>query len=106
MFKRTVLLAMLLGLFVTAMGCAVAPNSAILAPVCQTKSPVAVGDTSVSPDKVGTSRAEGILILGFGDATISAAMEEGNITRIHHVDSEELNVLGIYARKTVKVYGE
>ena len=106
MSKRMVLLAMLMGLFVVSVGCAVAPNSAILAPVCQTKSPVAVGDTSVSADKVGTAKAEGILILGFGDASISAAMQEGNIKRIHHVDSEEINVLGIYARKVIKVYGE
>ena len=26
--------------------------------------------------------------------------------KIHHVDPEELNLLGIYSRKVTKVYGE
>ncbi len=105
MSKRSILLAMLMALFVTTVGC-VMPNGPVLAPVAQTKSTVAVGDTSVSQEKVGKAKVEGILFMASGDATIKAAMDEGNITRIHHVDAEEMNVLGIYARKTIKVYGE
>ncbi|MCD6416581.1 MAG: hypothetical protein J7M08_07790 [Planctomycetes bacterium] len=71
-----------------------------------TKSAVAVGDTSVGMSKVGEATCEGILFLSKGDASIKAAMEEAGITRIHHVDSEEQNILGIYSTKTIRVYGE
>ena len=33
-----------------------------------------------------------------GDASISAAMKNGGITRVHHVDNETTNLLGIYAK--------
>ncbi|MHC5035630.1 MAG: TRL domain-containing protein, partial [Planctomycetota bacterium] len=56
--------------------------------------------------KVGESMAEGIILLGRGDASISKAMKDGGITRIHHVDSEELNILGIYCKQIIRVYGE
>ena len=46
--------------------------------------------------KTGRSQAEGIIIVGFGDASISAAAKEGQITKVHHVDSNSLNVLGFF----------
>lgn len=105
MLKRLAAVAVVMGLFVVAAGC-VAPQGAIFAPVCNTKSAVAVGDPSAGTGKVGEAKAEGIIFMGTGDASIKAAMEDGNITRIHHVDSEEMNVLWVYARKVIKVYGE
>jgi len=104
--RKALLLVMLVALVGVFAGCAVMPNSAVLAPVCVTKSPVAVGDASVRPVKTGTAQAEGILFVSFGDASISAAMRNGGITRIHHVDSEDFNILGIYARQIITVYGE
>ena len=86
-------------------GC-VMPQGSVLASVSQTKSPVAMGDSSVRPAKVGTAEVEGILFLAFGDNSIKKAAENGNITRIHHVESEELNVLGSYCRSITQVYGE
>jgi len=41
-----------------------------------------------------------------GDASISAAMRNGKITRIHHVDHETFSILGVYAKYTTIVYGE
>jgi hypothetical protein len=52
------------------------------------------------------SQAEGILVVAYGDASISAAMKEGNLTRVHHVDKETFNVLGVYGRSRTIVYGE
>ena len=104
--RKALMLFVLVALVAVFAGCAVMPNSAVLAPVCVTKSPVAVGDTSVSPLKTGTAQVEGILFIAFGDASISTAMRNGGITRIHHVDSEDFNVLGIYARQIITVYGE
>jgi hypothetical protein len=31
---------------------------------------------------------------------------KGQITKIHHVDSEETNILGVYCTQTTVVYGE
>ena len=87
-------------------GCVVPRYGAVLAPIMDTKSTVAVGDTEVGYSKVGESIAYGIILVGYGDASIKAAMEDGGITRIHHVDSEELNILNIYCKQTVRVYGE
>ncbi|MBI1920511.1 MAG: hypothetical protein HYS23_05435 [Geobacter sp.] len=56
--------------------------------------------------KVGTATCKGILGFAAGDCSIEAAMKNGNITKIHHVDSDTKNVLGIYAEYTVKVFGE
>jgi hypothetical protein len=44
--------------------------------------------------------------VAFGDAGIKAAMKDGGITRIHHVDQKLISVLGIYFQKTIEVYGE
>ncbi len=87
-------------------GCVFPRYGAVVAPVMVTKSPVAVGDTSVGYSKVGESMAEGIIVVSRGDASIKAAMEDGGITRIHHVDSEEFSVLGIYCQQIIRVYGE
>ena len=67
--------------------------------------PVAVGPAAGSA-KVGRSEAWGILVFATGDASISAAMKNGGITRIHHVDHETSSFLGVYARYTTIVYGE
>ena len=69
------------------------------------KGPVAVGPAAGS-SKVGRAEAWGILVFATGDASISAAMRNGNITRIHHVDHETSSFLGVYAKYTTIVYGE
>ena len=63
-------------------------------------------DNAVGSSKVGKAQAEGILIVGFGDASIATAAANGKITKIHHVDTEVLNVIGVYARYQTVVYGE
>ena len=67
--------------------------------------PVAAGPAAGSA-KVGRSEAWGILVFATGDASISAAMQNGGITRIHHVDHETSSFLGVYAKYTTIVYGE
>ena len=69
------------------------------------KGPVAVGDASGS-SKTGTAKATAIIGIATGDASIEAAMANGGITKIHHVDSKVKNILGIYAEYTTVVYGE
>ena len=105
MRSRVAVLGLVLAVVVSA-GCMMPRYGAIYAPVMTTKSAVEVGDTTVGHGKMGEAMAEGIILITRGDASISAAMKDGGITRIHHVDSEELNVLGIYVKQIIRVYGE
>src|SRR5919197_566603 len=103
MLKRSVL-ALSCAVLVT--GCAVVGHGPVTAPVTiNMKGPVSAGPAPTSP-KVGRAEAWGILVFATGDASISAAASHGGITRIHHVDHETLNILGIYAKYTTIVYGE
>ena len=107
--KRMFLLAAVAGVLMLAFGCAFATTNGVFAPIMNEKSFAAVGDTNAGQSKMGTGQAEGIVVYAWGDTSISAACNNaagGPITRIHHVDTEELSVLGFYARKIVKVYGE
>lgn len=70
------------------------------------KYPVLVGDQSVGMSKVGKATTKNIL--GFvvdGDSSISAAMKNGGITKIHHVDVEVKNDI-FTGESTTTVYGE
>jgi hypothetical protein len=69
------------------------------------KGPVAMGSASGS-SKVGRAQVKGIFVYSTGDASIRAAMRAGGITRVHHVDSETMNIMGFYSTYTTIVYGE
>lgn len=70
------------------------------------KSPVAVTGNSGS-SKVGIAEATSILgLVGTGDASVQAAAKAAGITKIHHVDQHSTNILCIYAKYTIYVYGE
>ena len=57
--------------------------------------------------KKGTATATSILgWVATGDASITAAMKNGGITKVHHVDFESTSIIGVYATYTVVVYGE
>jgi hypothetical protein len=89
-----------------AAGCVMPYDGSIYGAVMKTRSAMAVGDTEAAQTKVGESMAEGIILFATGDASIKAACDDAGITRIHHVDSEELNVLNIYCKQIIRVYGE
>ncbi len=105
MARRLLALALVLS-FVALAGCVMPYRATIGAPVMKTQSAIMVGDTSAGYSKVGTAMCEGIVLVAYGDASIKAAMENGGISRIHHVDSEEVSVLGVYCKQIIKVYGE
>ena len=43
-------------------------------------------DNDVKPAKMGVATAEGIVCFTQGDASLKAAMNNGGITKVHHVD--------------------
>ena len=63
-------------------------------------------DNSVKPAKMGTATASGIICFTEGDASLKAAMDNGGITKIHHVDYKVKNILGIVGSTTTIVWGE
>ena len=68
--------------------------------------PVALGDNSVQCIKTGVAQSTGIILIAMGDASIKKAMENGGITKIHHVDCKVLSVLNLYTKYETIVYGE
>ena len=65
-------------------------------------------DNSVKPIKSG-SASQGLIfgVIHTGDATIDAAMRDGRIEKIHHVDYHDTSLFGsLYWQRTLKVYGE
>ena len=103
-YPRTSFIA-LVGLLFLFTGCAtIYPSGAIYTNV---QLPMHVTDNAGSPMKTGTAQATSILgLVATGDASIEAAKKNGNITKVYHVDWDAMNVLGIYGRYTVTVYGE
>ena len=88
-------------------GCFTAPYGApVSAPIQMTKGAGQVVDNGVPCTKVGKSMAKGIILVGLGDASIDAAVKAGGIKKIHHVDTEQFNILGIYCEANTVVYGE
>ena len=64
------------------------------------------------PDASGYSKvgkASNTTILGIlltGDASLDAAMRANAITKVHHVDQQYTNILGLIQTTTTIVYGE
>ncbi len=56
--------------------------------------------------KMGEATATGILGFATGDCSIKTAAASAGITKIQHVDYHVTNVLGIWGKTTVTVYGE
>ncbi len=65
-------------------------------------------DKDAKSIKSGSSSAFAILgLFAFGDASIDAAMKDGNIRRVHHVDHKvNLVLYGIWLRDTTIVHGD
>ena len=103
--KKAILMIAACALIAAATGCATAY------PVGQfyteLKLPVAVTANAGRAMKTGTAECKSILsLVAIGDASIEAAKKNGGITKVHHVDWEVENILGIIGKYKVTVYGE
>lgn len=58
------------------------------------------------PVKIGKATTKGIILYTSGDNSIKAAMENGGIKKIHHVDFDVTNIFNLYSKVTTIVYGE
>jgi len=69
---------------------------------------LAVATNAATGMKRGESSSMAVLgVVAIGDAGLEAAMKNGGITKVHHVDHESMLVLyGVYVKATTIVYGE
>ncbi len=87
-------------------GCAVAtaPVNGLL--YSNVTAPALVTGSADKPTKVGRAYARSFFgLYATGDASIETAAKNGGITKIHHVDYETQNILGVIADFTTVVYG-
>jgi len=64
-------------------------------------------NTDLAGMKKGTSEAISILgLFAFGDASSKAAAESAQISKIVHADYDYFNILGVFQKTTVIVYGK
>ena len=107
--KRT-LAALTLSLFlVTApTGCLTGITTPVFGGIyTNVKAPADATSSTAGFSKVGASSCMSILgWIAVGDASIDAAVKNGGITKIHHVDYESMTILGIYSKVTTLVYGD
>lgn len=105
--KKLLLGATLLAAAMTGAGCATSyPAGGILT---QIKLPVTVGDAVVPRQglKKGVSECKSYFaMVAIGDASIHTAARNANITKIHYVDWDAQNILGMFGTYRCTVYGE
>ena len=60
-----------------------------------------------SDEMQGKSSCYSILyLIAFGNCGIDKAMENGGITKVHHVDNKAMNILFLFVKYDTVVYGE
>lgn len=93
-------------------GCAVGPSAPFVPAhaVCfnSTQAPLSTEFNSTPVENLRNGQASTTNILGmfaFGDCSLKTAAEEGGLKTIEFADYTNFNVLGIYQKTTVTVYG-
>lgn len=88
-------------------GCVSAPFRPPVGMVALVKAPLSTdGNWNIYPNR-GESSSTCILGLwAEGDCSVSAAARNGGIKKVGHVDYEYKNIIGIWQKVTVVVYGE
>ena len=105
--KKLMIGAAIAGLGLAMTGCVAPYPCALATPITlNVVSPDGCVNNDVKPSKVGEATASGIICFSEGDCSIKAAMENGGIKKVHHVDYKTKNILGIVFSQTTLVYGE
>lgn len=88
-------------------GCAMSANAPVSGFLYLGANGATAATSNAVSSKTGKSCASSILgVVGTGDASIMAAAKAGGITKVASVDSENSNILGIYATNCTVVSGE
>lgn len=106
MFKKLIALLFAAGLTLVSAGCSTTPTpKGLLFTSC--RGPFYGAASGAKTVRVGEASSYSLFYLfAFGDASVQKAAREAGITRIHHVDYDDLSFLILFARYTTVVYGE
>ena len=55
--------------------------------------------------KMGEATCKSVFFVKIGDCSITTAMANGKISAVSYADWDKFSVLGIYNKKTLRVYG-
>ena len=96
-----------IGLLLTLTGCLSAPFQPPAGLVSVTRAPLSTeGNWNVGSKRGEASSTSWLGLYASGDCSINAAAENGGLQAITHVDYEYTNIIGIWQKATVIVYGE
>ena len=96
-----------IGLMTLLTGCLSAPFQPPSGLVSVTRAPLSTeGNWNVGSKRGESSSTSWLGIYASGDCSIHAAAENGGLKTIDHVDYEYTNIIGIWQKTTVIVYGE
>lgn len=102
--KITVFMAGILAMTVISACATALPQGAIYTGVSM---PAALGNGELAYRKSASASATSILsLIAVGNASLNAAASEGAITKISWATYKAVNILSIYGKYTVTVYGE
>ena len=88
-------------------GCIVAPFQPPMGIVSVVKAPLSTEGNFNAGSKSGEASVVSILgIVSTGDCSIDAAVKDGGLSKVNHLDYDYLNILGIYQKATIIAYGE
>ena len=105
--KRTFAIVLASLFAVGVAGCLSAPFQPPSGAVSITKAPLSTeGNWEVGSKKGEASSFSVLGLYASGDCSIAAAARNGGLKKIGHVDYEYFNVIGIWQKATVIVYGE
>ena len=106
--KKTLVVSAIGAMLLLLSGCLSAPFEPPVGLVSVIKAPLSTEGNWEMGSKSGESSSISILLglVAVGDCSISTAAEAGGVSKVNHVDYEYRNILGIYQKATVIVYGE
>lgn len=88
-------------------GCLSAPFQPPSGVVSVTRAPLSTeGNWKVGARHGEASSASVLGLYAWGDCSIATAARNGGLSKVGHIDYEYLNVIGIWQKATVIVYGE
>ena len=88
-------------------GCLSAPFQPPSGAISVTKAPLSTeGNWEVGSKRGEASSTSVLCLYATGDCSIATAAQNGGLKKIGHVDYKYVNIIGIWQKATVIVYGE
>ena len=104
---KPIVVVMMAAMAIGVAGCLSAPFQPPSGLVASTKAPLSTEGNWEIGSRCGESSSTSILgLYASGDCSIATAARNGGLKKVNHVDYEYTNIIGIWQKATVIVYGE